>query len=348
MPACIVQSGSFRLALALSGGNALGAYHAGIYQAVEEAGWEPDLIAGTSIGAVTGAILAGNRRDQRLDRLRELWRPAAADTDWPSPLSFGPDSWRRNAAVIQTLLAGQPGLFGPLGSSWIHDPKTGSPALYDTQSMNRTLAALIDFELLNDARPRFIALAIDVESGEEVELDAGRGPLTPDHVRASAALLTTYPAVQVDGRLLGDGGLSANLPLDPVMRTADATPTLCIASDLLPLSSGPPTTLGAVISRMQDLIFAAQSRRTLERWHAALPAGRGLEEVPSITVVRTAYHDQDCEVAGKAMDFSPSSVRMRWDAGLADGRRLIERLNAGEIPIGEPGLRVEDPDLTHA
>src|SRR5271163_4074887 len=65
--------GCRRIALVLQGGGALGAYQGGVYQALHEAGLEPDWIAGVSIGGINGAIIAGNPPERRLERLREFW-----------------------------------------------------------------------------------------------------------------------------------------------------------------------------------------------------------------------------------------------------------------------------------
>lgn len=327
---------SCRIALVLGGGNALGAYQAGLYQALEEGHLEPDWIVGTSIGAVNGAILAGNPREARLEKLEALWRPGD-EAGWPVPWDLVPESWRRTNAVLATMVGGRRGMFGPLGSSWMRGPAGGSPALYDSQMLHDTLLELVDFERLNRLTPRFSALAVDVESGEEVLFDSTKQRISADHIRASAALLTTFPAIEVDGRLMGDGGLSQNLALDPVFAEAGAIPTLCIAADLLPLHAPRPHTVGEAMSRMQDLLFAAQSRRTIARWQAALPP-----DGASITLVRLTYAAQDQEVAGKAMDFSPRSVRLRWNAGYEDGSNLLERLAADDIRPGEPGLVVHE------
>ena len=334
-----------KIVLVLGGGNALGAYHAGLYEALHEGGIEPAWIVGTSIGAVTGSIIAGNRPEDRLDRLRKLWRPAD-ERGWPMPWDMLPEGWRRTGAVIETLMAGHAGLFGPLGSYsawWQGDRAAGSPAVYDTQALSTTLQDLVDFDLLNRGPTRLTAVAVDVETGEEVLLDTARQRLSADHVRASAALLTAYPAVELDGRLLGDGGLSMNLPVDPVMLDPETTPILCIASDLLPLSSRRPKTIGEVAGRMQDLAFAAQSRRTFSRWQSFFETGcPGRDACRSIALVTTAYRDQEQEVAGKAMDFSPQSVLQRWNSGRRDGDALVRRIRSGEITAGQAGLTIHD------
>src|ERR1700756_4832964 len=68
------DSGHGQIALVFQGGGALGAYQAGVYQALHEAGIEPDWVIGTSIGAINAGLIAGNPPHRRLARLREFWR----------------------------------------------------------------------------------------------------------------------------------------------------------------------------------------------------------------------------------------------------------------------------------
>jgi len=63
-----------RIVLVLQGGGALGSYQAGVYQALQEAGIEPDWIIGTSIGAINASLIAGNAPAQRLSKLKEFWK----------------------------------------------------------------------------------------------------------------------------------------------------------------------------------------------------------------------------------------------------------------------------------
>ena len=71
------------VALVLQGGGALGAYQAGVYEALSEAGIHPNWISGVSIGAINAAIIAGNPPDTRIDRLRDFWTQVTADGPWP-------------------------------------------------------------------------------------------------------------------------------------------------------------------------------------------------------------------------------------------------------------------------
>src|SRR5688572_26560399 len=73
------------VALVLQGGGALGAYQAGVYEGLHEAGIEPTWLAGISIGALNTAVIAGSPESQRVDRLRELWETiCAAPARWPA------------------------------------------------------------------------------------------------------------------------------------------------------------------------------------------------------------------------------------------------------------------------
>lgn len=333
----------YRIVLVLGGGNALGAYQAGLYEALQQRGMEPDWIVGASIGAVNGVIIAGNLPGERIEKLARFWRPAAA-APAGRPDMFGStlESWRRTMEVTSTLLLGRGGIFGPIGSAtWAGtgDPAARSPALYGTDQLGATLRELVDFEQLAKGAPRFTTTAVDIESGNDAVFDSRDTRITPEHIRASGALLTAFPAVEVDGRRYADAGLSANLPLDPVLAAEHDRPVLCIAADLLPLAGRAPGGVGEAIGRMQDLMFAAQSRRNIDRWKAEFATR---SNPPSVTLLRLAYSDQEPEVAGKAMDFSPRSVRHRWDAGRRDMSRLIDAIENGAVPREIPGLTVID------
>ena len=156
-------------------------------------------------------------------------------------------------------------------------------------------------------------------------------------------MLPAFPPVQIGGRLLGDAGLSANLPLDPVLSEDAERPTLCLALDLLPLRAPRPATLGEALSRAQDLQFATQSRRAIAAWQAILDARASRKASAPICLLHLAYADQAQEVSGKALDFSTASVAARWQSGLKDMRAVVEWLGRGAFPCDAPGLTVYQP-----
>ncbi|MGK6325142.1 patatin-like phospholipase family protein [Sphingomonas sp. DT-51] len=336
-----------RVVLLLSGGNALGAYQAGAYEAMQEAGLAPDLVTGASIGAINGALVCGNPPDRRLSRLRTFWSVDEDDLPSPTALSFLED-WRRTTAALTSALAGQPGRFSPrhlFGTSWNPLGNLEPASLYDSAPLGATLERLVDFDLLQAAAPPLTITAVDLETGDDVVFDTRTHDVGPDHLRASSALLPAFPPVQIGDRLLGDGGLSANLPLDPVLSENAELPTLCLALDLLPLRARRPATLGETLSRAQDLQFATQSRRVLAAWQAILGARAESSQNASapIFLLHLAYDDQAREVSGKAFDFSKASVAARWRSGLEDMRSAIEWLDRSAYPFDAPGLTVLQP-----
>ena len=96
--------------LVLQGGGALGAYQVGVYQALHEAGVEPDWVIGTSIGAINAGIIAGSKPGDRLDRLTEFWRRVEHGHFFESVLPTELSTWWRNWA---TIWGGLPAFFDP-------------------------------------------------------------------------------------------------------------------------------------------------------------------------------------------------------------------------------------------
>jgi NTE family protein len=139
-------------ALVLQGGGALGAYQAGVYQALHEAGLEPDWVAGVSIGGINSAIIAGNPPERRLERLRDFWETITARQIWMlTPDGDDPRKARNAWSSHLTTLLGQPGFFKPsFPSPWFsHRGSKTATSIYDTSPLRETLPRLVDFELLN-------------------------------------------------------------------------------------------------------------------------------------------------------------------------------------------------------
>src|ERR1700679_2310209 len=149
--------------LVLQGGGALGPYQAGAYQALCHYDFEPDWVAGISIGAINAAIIAGNPPERRVERLKEFWEMVSSPVPW-SPLTAG-DRGRSffnetSAAMVATF--GVPGFFTPRlppAPLWPH----GSPqslSYYDTGALRVTLEHLVDFDGINDLKTRLSVAAV--------------------------------------------------------------------------------------------------------------------------------------------------------------------------------------------
>lgn len=363
-----------RTALVLSGGIALGAFEAGLCAALEAAGSpRPGWLAASSAGAINAAILAGNPPERRVARLREFWdsvasAPAPAALLPPGfPFSLAAIPLRRaghDAAALQTLLLGRPGLFLP--RHWAGFLPQDGAALHDLAPLRRRLPELVDFALLNAGAPRLSVVTTDLTSGERVVFDTGRGDrIGPEHIVAACGLPPIFAPSRVEGRLLGDGGLSANTPLDLVFDTDDTSPVLCLVAELFAASGQVPRSLSDSLSRAGDLAFGNQTQRILEgqgralRLRAALQAvaerlPAGLRADPALapalaaaagpgaaTVVRLGYHATPEDAGpGKLFDFSADSLARRWRAGEA-GLRAALRLLEGAPPAA-PGLTVHE------
>jgi NTE family protein len=165
-------------AFVLSGGANLGAAQVGMLTALHEAGVEPDLVVGTSVGALNGAWVAAGAE---LDELGEVWRTLRRDTVFPTrPLG---------------------GLLGFLGKRNHLVPNSG---------IRRLLRDHLRFDRLEHAPVPFHVVATDVLTGQDVPLSRGDAA---EAILASAAIPGVLPPVRIDGRDLMDGGVVNNTPI---------------------------------------------------------------------------------------------------------------------------------------
>ncbi len=337
------------VSLVLSGGIALGAYEAGAYAGLYgQAGLRPEWIAASSIGAVNAAIVAGSPADRQVERLRQFWDAMASE---PLPfMSFwldlpGAGPWRQaqnEGSALQALLYGRPGLFRPRLAFGAQAGAQDVPALFDLAPLRDRLDRSVDFELLNKGATRLSLCCTDVVSGERVVFDTARGDrIGAEHILASCALMPLFAPVEVDGRLLADGGLAANTPVDLVLDDDKDCDRLCFVVELFAQQGSRPHTLAASANRAGDLAFGNQTRRIVEgcqrehrlRSMIAMLAGhlpaevRADAEVAAVlaegrtgrTTVATIAYRAGLDEAGlfKVFDFSRATLAERWRAGEA-------------------------------
>lgn len=342
-----------RIALVLQGGGALGAYQAGIYQALHEHELTPDWVVGTSIGAINAAIIAGNEHANRLPRLREFWERVAHDDNLD--LTRVPDQARQFNSWLATLDAmtrGVPGFFSPRMPSLFPAGLAVAPeaaSFYDTKALRETLLELIDFDYLNTARGmRLTVNAVKVTSGKLVSFDNAGQAVGVDHIMASGALPPGFPPVRIGGELYWDGGLYSNTPLETVLDDTPQMDTLCFMVDLWNADGPEPTTLDQVQTRQKDVMFASRSKRHIDaylRTHKLQRTVRDLydrlpDELQSkaddevltalgcattMHIVRLPYAGRDWHMAAKDINFSKGSIAWRWGQGYRDATRAIEQ-----------------------
>lgn len=360
---------NLRVVLLLQGGGALGAYQAGVFQALHEHGLAPNWVIGTSIGAINAALIAGNQEADRLPRLKQFWdrisHPDAINPQHLSDLQRRSNVW---LSAFDTVLRGVPGFFKPRSVSLFSAGLSVAPedaSFYDTTPLANTLNELIDFNYLNN--PDGIRLTVNatkVTSGTLAHFDNTKRTLSADHIRASGALPPGFPAVRIDGDLYWDGGLYSNTPLETVLEETEQVDTLCFMVDLWSANGPEPDTLDEIETRQKDVMFASRSTRhiadylntyqlkcKLRKLNAMLPAAKrsavaeelaGLCCEHTIHVVRLSYLGVDWHMASKDVNFSRSSIEWRWEQGYQDALRAVQEA-AWLKPVAEDvGLVVHE------
>ena len=335
-----------QIVLVLQGGGALGAYQAGVYAALHEAGLEPDWVIGTSIGAVNAAIIAGNAPEDRLDRLREFWRRMnrglAVDAVAHMPF-FG-------AAMANMMITAQ-GLSGffapnPFAFAGMHVPLGAERAgYYSTAELKRTLTDLVDFDLVRKSAPRLTVGAVNVRTSEMRYFDSRDETLAVEHVMASGALPPAFPAVRIGDDLFWDGGILSNTPVEAVFDDVKRKNSLIFAVHVWNPNGAAPTTIGQVLSRQKDVQYASRAANHIRRQqqlhqlrHVVAQLGRAIPEsqhTPEIKalishgcmvrmhVVRLLAPAVMGEDHTKDLDFSAKGISTRWDAGHAETARVL-------------------------
>ncbi len=336
-----------QIVLVLQGGGALGAYQAGVYQALDEAGIEPDWVIGTSIGAINAGIIAGNRPGNRLPRLREFWARMTHDplTQFVADLPL----WGAAAANAMTVLSGLPGFFKPNPWAFLGMRMTAeTAAYYTTEPLEATLRELIEEEVLQACTMRLTVGAANVRTAEMRYFDSRDTPLSIRHIMASGALPPAFPAIRLDGELYWDGGILSNTPVEAVFDDNPRRSGLVFTVNIWQPHGPEPTDIQGVMSRQKDLQYASRAtaqvvrqkqihrlRHVIAELAARLPeAQRDTPEIRRLAaygcltrmhVVRLLAPTIAGENHTKDIDFSAGGIRRRWEAGYADTLRVLEQ-----------------------
>ena len=250
---------SGQVVLVLQGGGALGAYQVGVYQALHEAGVEPDWIIGTSIGAINAGLIAGNQPEDRLARLDEFWRrmkrPGAAGF---VPLSPGvSDIW----SCWSTLVGGIPGFFKP--NPWafwsMHFPwGVDHAAFYSTAALRETLAELINFSIINEGSPRLTVGAANVQTSMMRYFDSRQSEIGTEQIMASGALPPAFPAICIDSEYYWDGGILSNTPTEVIFEDYPRRNSLIFAVHLWNPTGPVPRSIWEVLNRQKDIQYSSR------------------------------------------------------------------------------------------
>ncbi|BCZ78344.1 DUF3734 domain-containing protein [Paraburkholderia terrae] len=365
------------VALMLQGGGALGAYQAGVYQGLDEAGILPNWLAGISIGALNTAIIAGNAPEHRVEKLREFWeticQPAYGP---PMPPALEQAFFNSNDTVrkaftamqaVGALVDGQKGFFTPRFPPPL--PAVSVPpqlaSYYDTTPLKATLERLCDFDRINSKEVHVSVGAVNVHTGNFAYFDNTHKTLRPEHFMASGALPPGFGAVEIDGEYYWDGGLMSNTPLYEVAQASPRRDTLAFQVDLWSALGPVPDNITDVQGRMKDIQYSSRTRLvtdTMQRTqrfrhvlrevldrvspeHRNDPWCKLAEELSCskrYNIVHLIYGNKEYEGHYKDFQFGLSTMRQHWESGLEDIRNSLAQPGWLDMPDNDAAFVTHD------
>jgi NTE family protein len=332
------------VALMLQGGGALGAYQAGVFQGLYEAGIEPNWLAGISIGALNTAIIAGNPPGKRVERLLQFWETICQPAFGPPLPAFiehalfnSGDALRKAFTATQAMSAiveGQKGFFVPRFPPPLPTvsgpPQTAS--YYDTAPLKATLEALCDFDRINSGETRVSVGAVNCGTGNFAYFDNTHTTLRPEHFMASGALPPGFAAVEIDGQYYWDGGLMSNTPLYEVIQSTPRRDTLAFQVDLW-------SAIGPVPDNLTDVQGRMPSDQRDDPW---CKLADDLACSKRYNVIHLIYRHKEYEGQYKDFQFGLSTMREHWQSGLDDIRRSLEHPDWLDMPDNDAGFVTHD------
>ncbi|MES2228426.1 MAG: FAD-dependent oxidoreductase [Pseudomonadota bacterium] len=348
--------------LALQGGGAMGAFECGVVKALEEDGIFPDIVAGISIGALNGAIVAAHPRHATA-ALESFWADLAVHT----PFTPGSEAGRA-ATALQVLMCGVPKFFRPRWlPTWPAAPGWPLPmpmpmhwtSYYDTAPMKELISQYVDFKALKTSPVRLLVGAVNVTSGEMEVFDSYVDELTPEHILASGSLPPGFPWTEIDGKAYWDGGILSNSPLDLVVDRCGADGKRVFIVDLFSGQRPLPQNMVEVMARRDEIAYSERVRSDLHLRETVGAYRRLLEGVLDLVepaarariqqrplyielmgngtpmhIVRFVRAGQANEPASRDYDFSLEAIRLNQ----AEGHALVKK-TLHEAREGRSGKR---------
>ncbi len=366
------------IALVLQGGGALGAYQAGVYQGLSEAGIAPNCLSGISIGALNIAIIAGNAPENRVARLTDFWE-TICQPHWGMAMNphieqslFGLNDTVRQAmnvfSATSALLNGQKGFFRPRvpPPAQFGPGHTATASYYDTSELKSTLERLCDFDRINAQELQVSVGAVNVRTGNLTYFDNKKIALRAEHFMASGALPPAFAAVEIDGDYYWDGGLVSNTPLSHVLESRPLKDTLTFQVDLWSARGQLPSNLGEVSDRIKEIQYSSRTRLITDqlRWtqHMRHLLMHMLQDIPEeiratdpyckiaqdlaaskrYNIIHLIYRDKPYENHYKDFQFGLATMREHWSSGLSDIQKTLETPDYLAMPENISGFVTHD------
>ena len=332
--------------LVLQGGGALGAFECGaLLRLYEDPAFNPDVIAGVSIGAINAASLVGAKNDP-LETLRLIWDRFTVQAPW-----FVPPQAQRFCALF-----GNPSFFSMrpdyLGSAfWT--------SFYTTGPLRRLLHETIDFDKLNDSPTTLVLSATNLRTGDVENFDNRTTRITAEHIIASGSLPPGFPMTEIGGEFYWDGGLFNNTPLSPVIERLDPRPEVekhLYVINLFPNAGAVPRSMADVMDRMFELIFSNKLLKNVEmtqkvdefiqaldeieanlnpETRARVTGLPGYQRLRQYKVIKNlvVIADEEPELVFGPLDFSRQSIDKRIEAGYRAAEARLAR--GATIAVGK-------------
>jgi NTE family protein len=365
------------IALVLQGGGALGSYQGGVYQALAEADLHPNWVAGVSIGAVNSALIAGNPREKRVQRLREFWEAVSSPPLGRFGVLHNPSVEIRDefahrivnqTRALYIMFLGAPDFFKPRLPSPLLWPSHRSDAIsyYDVAPLKVTLERLVDFDRINNAgEMRFSVGAVNVRTGNSVYFDTTTHVIGPAHVIASGSLPPGFPATEIDGDYYWDGGIVSNTPLQWVLDARPRVDTLAFQIDLWSALGVVPRDMTEIDVRLKDIQYSSRTRAATDQYkrqqRLRLAFANLLKELPEhlhkhkdvqtlkeqaddkvCNIVQLIYNSKSYEGIAKDFEFSRRTMEEHWRDGYNDAVRALSHREVLELPGRIEGVRTFD------
>ncbi len=271
-------------ALVLSGGGGRGAYECGVYKYLEEVDLLPDILVGTSIGAINAAAIVSGRSAAELEAAWLATQTRDVQRFW----RLRP--WR---------------------------------AVYDTSPWRKTLHRFIDFGALARTDKRLLITATEIETGQLCIFDNKEVPLTPDHILASCSIPLVYPWTKVGDYHYWDGAVMANTPLAGAIDAGADEILVVLLSPVGERRIEPPRWPWQAFAVMLDLALSATFEndfKQLESVNRLVMAQ--LDEKHRRVCCEVITPSKDTGLL-RIIRYEPEASRALIDLGYADARRVL-------------------------
>jgi NTE family protein len=337
-----------QVVLVLQGGGALGAFQVGACEALHNAGITPDWVIGTSIGAINGAIIAGNPPERRLAQLNHFWEGVQQHVGDTMPAALS--SFGQSLANFSTFMSGVPTFFTPT-TNGLFGTKTPvgleNASYYSVAPLRDTLAELVDFDYLNSKHTRLTVAAVSVSTGEMRYFDSRDETLTIEHILASGALPPAFAAVRIGEDAYWDGGVYSNTPIEAVLDDKPRRDSLIFTVNLWSAVGPEPQSIWEVMGREKDIQYSSRAHSHIVRQKQIHHLRHIIRELAKYAPTKTKDSADIRELASwgcgttmhivplsapprdgedqlKDIDFTPAGIRTRLQAGRAEASRILE------------------------